>query len=234
VKKPGLLASSFWFLVAAGGAAAATTPTPTPRPKLSGGFGRPRATPVAPAATEGGQSLADVVRAAQEGRGTSSGEKEKSGVTIDNKSLVKDAGKGRLTTSTMAASSPPKAPAPTPAAAPAASVAAAGGNGDAADAPAAEAGGEAEWREIARRDRKRVDDAKARVAELTATSKKLENDFYAWDDGQYRDRVIKPSWDRAKADLDQARIELENAEKELADLPERARKAGALPGWIRE
>ena len=69
---------------------------------------------------------------------------------------------------------------------------------------------------------------------LTATSRKLENDFYAWDDGQYRDRVIKPAWDRAKADLEQAKVELEAAEKQLADLPERARKAGALPGWIRE
>ena len=235
MKKPGLIASGFWFLVAAGSAAAATTPTPTPRPKLSGGFGRPRATPVAPASNDGGQSLADVVRAAQEGRGPA--EKEKSGVTIDNKSLVKDTGKGHVTTSAAAASNPPKAPAPTPAAPPAAPAAsaAAGGNGGSADAPAGgEGGGEAEWRDIARRDRKRVEDARTRVAELTSTSKKLENDFYAWDDGQYRDRVIKPAWDRAKADLEQARIELENAEKGLADLPERARKAGALPGWIRE
>ena len=75
---------------------------------------------------------------------------------------------------------------------------------------------------------------RARIADLTATSRKLENDFYAWDDGQYRDRVIKPAWDRAKADLEQAKVELEAAEKQLADLPERARKAGALPGWIRE
>ncbi len=97
-----------------------------------------------------------------------------------------------------------------------------------------EAGGEAEWRETARRERKHVEDAKSRVADLTATSRKLENDFYAWDDGQYRDRVIKPAWDRAKADLEQAKVELEAAEKQLTDLPERARKAGALPGWIRE
>ena len=223
-----------WFLAAAATAAAAT-PTPTPRPKLSGGFGRPRATPVAPAVSEGGQSLADVVRAAGT-RGDGSGEKEKSGITIDNKTLVKDAGKGKLTTSSMG---PAKAAAP------------ASTSGRRAPWPprrrrsptrrrprnpagSAEGGGEAEWREIARRERKHVEDAKTRVADLTATSRKLENDFYAWDDGQYRDRVIKPSWDRAKADLEQAKVELEAAEKQLTDLPERARKAGALPGWIRE
>jgi len=223
---------SLWLLAAAGTAAAAT-PTPTPRPKLSGGFGRARATPVAPAVSEGGQRLTDVVRAAGT-RGDGSGEKEKSGITIDNKTLVKDAGKGKLTTSAMG---PAKAhvAAPTPAAVPAKSAAVAdatlsteatGGN--------AVGGDEAEWRETARRERKHVEDAKTRIADLTATSRKLENDFYAWDDGQYRDRVIKPAWDRAKADLEQAKTELEAAEKQLADLPERARRAGALPGWIRE
>ena len=225
MKRSGSLSFGVWLLAGAGTLLAAATPTPTPRPKLSGGFGRPRATPVAPAVSEGGQSLADVVKAAQEARGEGSTSKEKSGVTIDNRSLVKDAGKGRLTTSAMAPANPPKAP--TPASAPVAAASSA--------APAASAaGGEAEWRETARRDRKRVEDAKTKVSDLTATSRKLENDFYAWDDGQYRDRVIKPAWDRAKADLEQARIDLEAAEKELADLPERARKAGALPGWIRE
>ncbi len=221
------------ILAAAGGATALAepTPTPTPRPKLSGGFGRPRATPVAPAVAEGGQSLADVVRAAQGTRGAASG--EKSGVTIDNRTLVKDTDKGRLTTSAV---SSPKPPAPTPAtSAPPAS--GGSGKGAAASDPSAggtEGGGEAEWRDLARRERKRVEDAKANVAELTATTRKLENDFYSWDDGQYRDRVIKPAWDRARAELDAARIELEQAEKALADLPERARRAGALPGWIRE
>ena len=238
MRPPGFRQAGWVVVVAAAmGAAtllAAATPTPTPRPRLSGGFGRPRATPVPVAVPEGGQSLADVVRAAQE-----TGEKEKSGITIDNKNLVKDSAKGRLTTSSVAASSasstarPAPVPAATPAAAPVAPVAA-GGNGTHADAAPAEGGGEAEWRETAQRERKAVEDARKKVADLTATSRKLENDFYAWDDGQYRDRVIKPAWDRARADLEQARVELDTAEKQLADLPERARKAGALPGWIRE
>ncbi len=77
-------------------------------------------------------------------------------------------------------------------------------------------------------------DDKARVAELEAATRKLENDFYAWDDGQYRDRVIKPAWDHAKSELTDAKNELVAAEKDLADLPEKARQAGAMPGWIRE
>src|SRR4030095_14202688 len=67
-----------WALTA-GIAFAATTPTPTPRPKLSGGFGRPRATPAAPA--DGGQSSSDPVRAAQETKGPTT---EQRTLTIDN------------------------------------------------------------------------------------------------------------------------------------------------------
>jgi hypothetical protein len=164
---------------------------------------------------EGGQSMADVVRAA-------SPEKEKSGITIDNRSLVKNPDKGRVS-SAVANTHTTVVPPP-----PAARVSA-----DAVPAEA-EAGGEAEWKEIARKARKRVDDAKTKMGELSAAAKKLEGDFYAWDDGQYRDRVIKPAWDRTRSELEDAKRELADAEKELADLPERARRAGALPGWIRE
>ncbi len=219
-----LRAGTVLWLFAAASAVASPTPTPTPRPRLSGGFGRPRATPVAPTLTDGGQSLADVVRAAQETRDTAGAPAEKGGITIDNRSLVKNPEKGRLSTSAVRPTRTPAALSP-----------ASGDEGSpSASVPTPPAGGEAEWREIARRDRKAVTDARARVAELSATAKKLENDFYAWDDGQYRDRVIKPSWDRTLSDLEDAKRQLAEAEKNLADLPERARKAGALPGWIRE
>ena len=75
---------------------------------------------------------------------------------------------------------------------------------------------------------------KESIARLEAESRKLENDFYAWDDGAYRDRVIKPAWDKTREDLATARKALPGAEKELEDLPDRARRAGALPGWLRE
>ena len=46
--------------------------------------------------------------------------------------------------------------------------------------------------------------------------------------------MIKPAWDRTLRELEDARRELAEAEKDLSDLPEKARRAGALPGWIRE
>ena len=225
------LAAAAALVLAAGVASAAPDRTPTPVPRLSGGFGRPRATPV-PAASDG-QSLTDVVHAAQQTREQSqSPEKEKSGLTINNRSLVTNPDKGRITTGKPAPREPTAKPAPANAQA-----AVATSNPPPASAtPEASPpqGTEAQWKETARADRKRVEDAKARVAELSAAAKKLENDFYAWDDGQYRDRVIKPSWDRTKEQLEEAKTELAQAEKELADLPEKARRAGAMPGWIRE
>ena len=96
------------------------------------------------------------------------------------------------------------------------------------------AGDEAMWRDRVRRAKMKVEGLRAQVGSLDAESKRLENDFYRWDDGQYRDRVIKPQWDKAREDLETAKRQLASAEAELADLPEQARKAGALPGWLRE
>jgi hypothetical protein len=219
--------------------------TPTPRPRLSGGFGRPRNTPVP--ADDGGQSLADAVRAAKATHGQSeSPSREKSALTIDNHSLVTNPEKGRISTA-KASPAKPKAAAAAPASAgsvpsparqppaqaepvtevsPPPGVAAAAAPSNGAD--------EAQWRATAQAARKRVADGKARVDELSAAVKKLENDFYAWDDGQYRDRVIKPSWDRARDQLEDAKRDLLAAEQEVTDLPEKARRAGAQPGWIRE
>ena len=133
---------------------------------------------------------------------------KKAGVTIDNSSLVMDPSKGKLTTAQPAVR--PLASAPTPA-----------GRGTQAGpaltpppAPSAtSAAEEQKWREASREARKRVEDAKQRIEELDAAAHKLESDFYAWDDGQYRDRVIKPAWDKTKADLETARKELAEAEK---------------------
>ncbi len=205
------------------------TRTATPAPRLSGGFGKPRATAApTPAADSGGQSFSDVVQAAHTARDGPA--PEKGGLTIDNKSLVKSSEKGRVTTSKLGPSAAKPGAAPTPARTPAATTSPSAPASETSAAPATEA----QWKEIAANARKRVTDDKARVAELEAATKKLENDFYAWDDGQYRDRVIKPAWDHSRSELDTAKQELAAAEADLTDLPERARKAGALPGWIRE
>ncbi len=145
---------------------------------------------------------------------------KKGGVRITNESLVTEPDKGKLSTSDVA----PAAQAPKK------------GETPAAGEPEGAAGGEGEayWRGEARRLRDRAAGLKETIARLEAESKKLENDFYSWDDGAYRDRVIKPAWDKAREELATARKELPVAEKELVDLPDRARKAGALPGWLRE
>lgn len=232
------LACLAWALPAVLSAHPGASPTPTPRPRLSGGFGR---TPV-PVSEGDGQSLADVVRAASVARV----HKDQKGVAITNESLVKDPKKGRLSTSQVMPATPAPA-APRGGATPAAGarVPASGGPmpeapPTAAPAPAAASASspssadEAMWRERAHRTRQRVEELKAQVTSLDAETKQLENDFYRWDDGQYRDRVIKPSWDKKREELETARRQLVQAEADLTDLPEQARKAGALPGWLRE
>jgi exonuclease VII small subunit len=82
--------------------------------------------------------------------------------------------------------------------------------------------------------RTRVEELAERVRRFEQESRKLENDFYSWDDGQYRDGVIKPAWDKKREELETARRDLEQAQKELSELPEKARRAGAQPGWLRE
>ncbi|MDQ2980040.1 MAG: hypothetical protein M3R62_12550 [Acidobacteriota bacterium] len=202
----------------------AGSPTPTPTPaspaRLSGGFGR------APSAPRDGEprSLADAVRAARRRKE----QKEQKAVAITNDSLIKDPKQGHVSTSRIQPAAPP------PAAPPAARI----GKGESAAAPVAPAspaaGEEAVWRERARSLQRRADEFKTQIARLEAETKQLEGDFYRWDDGQYRDRVIKPAWDKKREELETARIQGKQAEADLADLPEKARRAGVPPGWLRE
>ncbi len=78
-----------------------------------------------------------------------------------------------------------------------------------------------------------VANGELRVRELETKSKQLENDFYAMSDGNRRDAVVKPAWDKAREDLAKARQELEDARKAFDDLSEDARKSNAPPGWLR-
>jgi exonuclease VII small subunit len=191
------------------------TQTPTPRPgRLSGGFGRgaPDAAATPPVAGDG-QSLGETVRAAGEAKKR---KESRPPISITNETLVTDPKEGRLTTASPRSE-------PTPAAVERAKQ---------TPAPAEEA--EAYWRERRHSARARVEELREHVRRFEQESKKLENDFYSWDDGQYRDGVIKPAWDKKREELETARRDLEQAEKELSELPEKARKAGALPGWLRE
>jgi TonB family protein len=100
--------------VAFAAALSAQTPTrtATPVPRLSGGFGRPRATALPTTASEaGGQAMSDVVHAAHE---TREGQPpDKTGVTITDRSLVKSSETGRVSTSNpVAAQSRPASGSP--------------------------------------------------------------------------------------------------------------------------
>ncbi|MGB6335396.1 MAG: hypothetical protein WBG96_07265 [Thermoanaerobaculia bacterium] len=80
-----------------------------------------------------------------------------------------------------------------------------------------------EWREAV----EGIPEAEGRVAELRMA-------FYREDDGFYRDQEIKPAWDKALRDLDEARRLAVEMEKELELFLDSGRRAGALPGWLRE
>ena len=68
-----------------------------------------------------------------------------------------------------------------------------------------------------------VVDGERRVKDLETSSKQLENDFYAQSDGFRRDGVIKPAWDKARDDLEKARVELDGGPQ----VPGRPLRGGA-------
>ncbi len=90
------------------------------------------------------------------------------------------------------------------------------------------------WRGRARTIRQRWRDALDEGVTLERQAADLRRKFYAEADPFRRDGEIKPSWDRT---LDRLRLTKERADaakKELDDLLEEGRRAGALPGWLRE
>ena len=182
----------------------AATPTPTPSPA------------VPPARLTGGFGKTPAPPGKRAG--------PKKGLKITNESLVTEPDKGKISTSDVK-------PAPTATALARSQRSTTPGSDEAAE-PAGE--GEEYWRAEARRARERVTVLREEIARLEDEVKKREGEFYSWDDGAYRDRVIKPAWDKAREQLATARQELPVAEKDLADLPDRARRAGAPPGWLRE
>ncbi len=190
---------------------------PEEKRKLKGAFkGQPIETPQ-------GQSLSDVVDAARAAREQKQQAKEQGKPkppTISNTDLKSKAAPAATPAPTQPA---PSAPPAAPATAPATSY----------HPTDLEGHDEGYWHQKAQAARDRVTTAREAAAAADAEAKKQENDFYSWDDGQYRDNVIKPAWDRAKEALETARKELADAEEALKNLEDDARKAGALPGWIR-
>ena len=93
---------------------------------------------------------------------------------------------------------------------------------------------EAYWRERGLEIRRRWREAVERVDELQGRSEQLRQRFYATDDPYVRDNQIKPEWDRVLDELDEARRTAERAPDDLERFLDEGRRAGALPGWLRE
>ena len=107
----------------------------------------------------------------------------------------------------------------------------------AAGKPAKPASGvhdEAYWRQRGLDIRVRWRKASEDVDRLEKEAAELRRRFYAQDDPAVRDAQIKPEWDRTLELLDKARLDVKASEAELAAFMEEGRRAGALPGWLRE
>ena len=94
--------------------------------------------------------------------------------------------------------------------------------------------GEAYWRDRVRAERTAWRDLFDETVELESEIARLRREFYAEDDGYYRDSQIKPAWDRALDRLAEIREEIVHARETVFKTLEEGRLAGALPGWLRE
>lgn len=208
---------------------ATASPKPTPSPtaktqrKLGGGsFGTPPAATPAAGEQDGG-SLADIARKAQESSPQRTPSRR---IVITNESLRRSEPTPGSTSITLTGTADSKPvvrvpPGPTPTAAPIPEYRDASGRT------------EAEWRDRAASARERVARAETDLEAARNEERRLENDFYAWSDGNYRERVIRPAWDQARERVRSLEEEVVKAREDLDALEEEARKSGTPPGWLR-
>lgn len=72
------------------------------------------------------------------------------------------------------------------------------------------------------------------IERLEQSAEHFRRRFYAEDDPYVRDAQVKPAWDRVLDQLRQSRQSAEVSKAELEAFLEDGRRAGALPGWLRE
>jgi len=160
------------------------------------------------------QTLAQAAAAERERRGRVADQPAK--VVITNKNLASYAAGGVLTIANPDATSSADASA-----------------GETAEAKQL-ATREAYWRQRGLEIRQRWHDSVASIKSLEAKAEALRTRFYSTDDPAVRDTQIKPEWDKALADLEQAHYQAAHGKQEVEEYLEAGRKAGALPGWLRE
>jgi uncharacterized small protein (DUF1192 family) len=89
------------------------------------------------------------------------------------------------------------------------------------------------WQQRYREALGKVSEFEAKAASLEQEIARLQADFYSRDDPAYRDGVIKPALDKARADLEETRRNLTTVRSEPDRVIQDARGDGALPGWFR-
>jgi hypothetical protein len=185
-------------------------PSPTPEAASQPGTSSSTTDVVDPGGNKGPVSLVQAAKAERERR-SHAGEPV---AVITDKSLP-HLPKGKLT---YASPGKKKAPAP----------------GGGAEGEGDHARDEQYWRGRAVDIRTRWRKAADEVKDLEQSAAGWRRRFYAENDPYARDSQVKPEWDRVLDRLGKARSDVETAKKELADFLEEGRRAGALPGWLRE
>ena len=79
-----------------------------------------------------------------------------------------------------------------------------------------------------------MNDAQSRVEQLQSEINSLTTAFYAEADGVGQRPLIESERIERIKELEAAKQELENARAEQEGLQDEARRAGALPGWLRD
>jgi hypothetical protein len=163
------------------------------------------------------QTLGDVARTEEARR-----KGVKSGKVYTNDALRPDPG-------------PVTAPASTPSAQPAPAPSPSGAGGakpeDSTPAPDAKKD-EAHWRERIKTERDALDRAQLFADSLQSRINGLSTDFSARDDPAQRG-ALSNDRQKAVAELDRVKKEIEQRTKAIADIQEEARKAGVPAGWVR-
>jgi len=175
---------------------------------------------LAGAATASAQSLADVARQEEARRKAVSG----AGKVYTNEALQPEP-----------PPSPGSVPATTPAPAPpeaSATPPAADGSKPAAPAAGATPKTEAEWKKRIADERDALSRAQIFAEALQSRINVLSADFVNVDDPARRD-VVAAERQKALAELDRVKTEIQAHQKEITNIQTEARKAGVPAGWVR-
>jgi hypothetical protein len=90
------------------------------------------------------------------------------------------------------------------------------------------------WRSRKQQVDQQLQDAQSKVQQLQTEVTQLQTAFYAESDGVGQRPVIKQEWDERLKALEQAKQDLQAAQNQSDGLEDEARRAGALPGWVRD